>query len=165
MNTANERMKYLRKDLLGMSMEKFGEALGITKSGVSEIEAGRRNVTDQHLRILETQDIRGKRVNIKWLRTGEGEPFKPVPLNEEIRQYFAPLDSLSDEFKTAFADALAELQPEDWEKILDMVKDLRRKAEERRAAREDVTILQAAHQRTDIEIPEGVDTSDDEFFD
>lgn len=168
MNTANERMKYLRKDLLGMSMEKFGDALGITKSGVSEIEAGRRNVTDQHLRLLETQDIKGKRVNIKWLRTGEGEPFKPVPLNEEIRQYFAPLDNLSDEFKTAFADALAELQPEDWERILDMVKDLRRKALERKAAREREeggTLLQAAHQRTDIDIPGDVDTSDDEFFD
>lgn len=29
----------------------------------------------------------------------------------------------------------------------------------------DPTLLQAAHQRTDIEIPEGVDTSDDKFFD
>ncbi len=30
---------------------------------------------------------------------------------------------------------------------------------------DDHLLLNAAHQRTDIEIPEGVDTSDDEFFD
>ena len=158
-----ERLKALRKDMLGLTLEKFGEKLHVGKSAISDIERGRNNLSDQMLFSI----CREFGVNEKWLRTGEGEPFKPVPLNEEIRQYFVPLENLSDEFKTAFADALAELQPEDWEQILDIVKDMKRKAEERRAAREkeDVTILQAAHQRTDIEIPEGVDTSDDEFFD
>ena len=157
-----ERIKELRTKKR-MSQDEFGEKIGLQKSAISRIERGENNPTEQTILSI----CREFGVNETWLRTGEGEPFKPVPLNEEIRQYFVPLENLSDEFKTAFADALAELQPEDWEKILDMVKDLRRKAEERRVAREkeDVTILQAAHQRTDIEIPEGVDTSDDEFFD
>ena len=161
--TINDRIKELRKDRLGLTLDKFGEKIGLKKSALSLIENGRSGATDQTVLAI----CREFGVNETWLRTGEGEPFKPVPLNEEIRQYFAPLDNLSEEFKTAFADALAELQPEDWEKILDIVKDMKRKADERRAAREkeDVTILQAAHQRTDIEIPEGVDTSDDEFFD
>ena len=157
-----ERIRALRTKN-HMSQDEFGAKIGLKRSGLSLIESGRNNPTEQTILSI----CREFGVNEKWLRTGEGEPFKPVPLNEEIRQYFVPLEDLSDEFKTAFADALAELQPEDWEQILDIVKDMKRKAEERRAAREkeDVTILQAAHQRTDVEIPEGVDTSDDEFFD
>ena len=158
----NARLQALRK-MLKLSQKDFGEKLGVSRDVINNAELGRVDMKP----IFVSHLCSTFNVNETWLRTGEGEPFKPVPLNEEIRQYFVPLENLSDEFTTAFADALAELQPEDWEKILDIVKDMKRKADERRAAREkeDVTILQAAHQRTDIEIPEGVDTSDDEFFD
>lgn len=164
MNTANTRMKYLRKELLGMTTIEFGKVLGISNSGVSDIESGRRNVTDQHLRILETQDIKGMRVNTDWLRTGEGEPFVEKTRSEQIREYFSRLDSLSENFKDRFADALAALDESDWEIIDELVDRLKKQGGKRREEGGHL-MLQAAHQRTDIEIPEGVDTSDDEFFD
>lgn len=164
MNTANERMKYLRKELLGMTTIEFGKVLGISNSGVSDIESGRRKVTDQHLRILETQDIKGMHVNTDWLRTGEGEPFVEKTRSEQIREYFSRLDDLSDNFKDRFADALAALDESDWEIIDELVDRLRRQSAEKRAGASG-PMLEAAHQRTDIDIPEGADTSDDEFFD
>ncbi len=66
----NERIKELRK-YLKMNQEDFGKLLGITKSGVSDIESGRRNVTEQHIFMLKSQ----KNVNESWLRDGTGEMF------------------------------------------------------------------------------------------
>lgn len=63
----NERIKELRKSLK-LSQEEFGEAIGLTKSSISNIEKGVRNVTDQHIKLL----VSAFNVNDHWLRTGEG---------------------------------------------------------------------------------------------
>ena len=81
----NERMKLLRTTLK-MSQEEFGKLLGITKSGVSEIESGRRKVTEQHLIMLHNHKI-----NDHWIRTGEGEMFKKQLSNDEISEYIIDL--------------------------------------------------------------------------
>ncbi len=65
----NERMKKIRL-ALGLSQDEFGQRLGISKSGVSDIESGRRKVTDQHIVAL-----RALNVNESWLRDGSGEMF------------------------------------------------------------------------------------------
>ncbi len=81
MNDVNSRFKELRKTC-GKSQEDFGKILGLTKSGVSDIERGRRNVTEQHLIMLK--NWAEKPVNIDWLRTGTGEMFKPLDRKAEI---------------------------------------------------------------------------------
>lgn len=64
----NNRIKKLRSTLK-MTQEDLGKWLGITKSGVSEIEAGRRKVTEQHIIMLVNHGV-----NEQWIRTGE-EPM------------------------------------------------------------------------------------------
>lgn len=66
----NERIKELRK-ALNLTMEKFGERVGVTRSAMSNIENGNRNLTEQMLRSI----CREFSVNEEWLRTGEGEMF------------------------------------------------------------------------------------------
>lgn len=61
----NDRFIFLRK-YLKISQEEMGKALGISKSGVSNIESGQRNVTDKHIKLL----ISSFNVNEKWLRYG-----------------------------------------------------------------------------------------------
>ena len=162
MNTG-ERLKMLRKDKLGLTLEKFGEKLHVGKSAISDIERGRNNLSDQMLYAI----CREFGVNETWLRTGEGKPFVEKSREAQILSYFEPLKDLNDEFKSRFAKALAALDEKDWEIIDELVDRLKRKsAEEREKEQEDSgLLLQAAHKRTDIEIPEGVDTSDDEYFD
>ena len=70
----NERVKNLRK-FLDMSQEEFGKILGISKSGVSDIEAGRRSVTDQHIIMICQNPSLSPVVNPEWLRDGTGEMF------------------------------------------------------------------------------------------
>ncbi len=74
MEEINKRFKQLRKTL-GMSQEEFGKILGIKKSGVCDIEAGRNNVSDRHIIMLKNWNE--KNINEEWLRYGSGEMFKP----------------------------------------------------------------------------------------
>lgn len=73
----NDRMSELRK-YLHLTMESFGEKLGVTRSAISNIESGKRNLTDQMVLSI----CREFNVNEDWLRTGAGEMFLPDPDNE-----------------------------------------------------------------------------------
>lgn len=109
----NERFKELRKTL-GLTQSKFGEILGITTSGVSDIEAGRRNVTEQHLIMLS--NYKDRPINIEWLRTGKGEMFKKLNRQQELAQLTATLfKEEEDSFKSRLIIALAQLNEEEWE--------------------------------------------------
>lgn len=90
---ANERLKFMR-EALGLSQAEFGEIIGLSRSGVSEIESGRRNVTEKHIKMLTLQPVDGKYINEEWLRSGEGTPFKKLSKEEEIASYVE--DLLSD---------------------------------------------------------------------
>lgn len=115
----NDRIKELRK-AMNLSQEKFGELLGITKSGVSDIESGRRKVTDQHAIMLANNGV-----NEEWLRTGKGSMFVPENKNDEISKLFGNvLKSSDDDFKYRLINALAKLDDSGWdnlEKLLDTI--------------------------------------------
>lgn len=67
--TINDRLKHLRK-ALNMGQIEFGKILGLTSSGISDIERGKRSVTEKHLIMLS--NWKERKINIDWLRTGEG---------------------------------------------------------------------------------------------
>lgn len=96
-STINNRLKKVRKEC-GLSQEAFGKILGIKRSGVCDIESGRRNVTEQHLIMLSNQ--RDMNVNIEYLRTGEGDMFKKIPEEDETAVYVSEL--LEDEDNPLF---------------------------------------------------------------
>lgn len=87
MNAINERFIELRK-ACRKSQTDFSKVLGISRSGVADIETGRRNVTEKHLIMLSNWDEYN--VNIEWLRTGKGEMFLPTETDtlEKIRQEY-----------------------------------------------------------------------------
>ncbi len=81
----NNRFKEIREKL-GFSQEKFGEIIGLSKSGISNIESGQRNVTDKHIKLLSSE----LNINPDWLRTGEGEMFNEsdeFSLDEYAKQH------------------------------------------------------------------------------
>ncbi len=115
----NDRIKELRK-AMNLSQEKFGELLGITKSGVSDIESGRRKVTDQHVIMLANNGV-----SEEWLRTGKGSMFIPKSKDEEIAEMLADIQkSGEDSFRHRLISALARLDDDGWdklEKLIDMI--------------------------------------------
>lgn len=91
METINNRFKQLRL-ACKKSQEEFGKILGLTKSGVSDIERGRRSVTNQHIIMLSSWHE--YKVNIEWLRTGDGgldNMFLPPEENDLVAQAAALL--------------------------------------------------------------------------
>lgn len=68
--TQGERIKEIRKTL-GLTLEKFGDKVGVTKQTVSRIENGINNLTEQMTKSI----CREFNVNYIWLTTGEGEMF------------------------------------------------------------------------------------------
>lgn len=73
-----DRVKELRKSL-GLTLEKFGEKLGVGKNAISRIETGKSNLTDQMLKSICNVNWNGKYVNEKWLRYNIGSMFQEPP--------------------------------------------------------------------------------------
>lgn len=69
--TVNDRVKEIRKSE-NLTLEKFGERIGVTKTAISKIELGNRNVTDQMIKSI----CREFGYREEWLRDGI-EPKKP----------------------------------------------------------------------------------------
>lgn len=68
--TENERVKKIRKEL-HLTLDKFGERLGVTKASMSNIENGNRSVTEQMRKAI----CREFNVDYIWLTTGQNEMF------------------------------------------------------------------------------------------
>ena len=106
----NERIKTLRKSL-GLTLEKFGERIGIKKNSLSQIENGKNNVTEQVFKSI----CREFNVNENWLRNGEGKMFLPTDRKSEINKLTQQLlNEESDSFKNRFVNMLANLTVEEW---------------------------------------------------
>lgn len=93
MKGINERIAKVRIEL-GLSMEKFGNHIGINKSSVNAIEKGRNNPSEQTLKLICNEFD----VDPFWLEDGTGEMFTAIP--ESI------IDELVDEFKLDTYDRL-----------------------------------------------------------
>ena len=65
-----ERIKKLR-ETLGLTLESFGEKVGVTRGAISNLEKGNRNLTEQMTKSI----CREFGVDYIWLTTGEGEMF------------------------------------------------------------------------------------------
>ena len=68
--TENERVKLVRNEK-SLTQDDFGNAIGVTRAAIANIENGKRNVTDQMRRSI----CREFGVNEDWLLTGEGDMF------------------------------------------------------------------------------------------
>lgn len=72
--TQGERVKALRKSL-NLTLEKFGERIGLKKNTMSAIETGRNALTEANIKAI----CREFNVNYPWLRDGVGEMFINIP--------------------------------------------------------------------------------------
>jgi transcriptional regulator with XRE-family HTH domain len=67
----HSKIKTIRQSL-GLTQEEFGSLILTKKSAVSEIEAGKRELTHKHIEIL---CMKVPNLNADWLREGVGEMF------------------------------------------------------------------------------------------
>lgn len=117
--TNGERVNEVRKSL-GLTLEKFGEKLGVTKTTISRIEKGVNNLTDQ----MTISICREYNVNYDYLMYGEGEMFDDLPqtiVDELCAQY-----DLND-FDKALVEMYVSLPAGSRERIKEYMKQLVKK--------------------------------------
>lgn len=114
-----ERINYLRKNLLDLTLDKFGDRLGVKKSTLSTLENGKGNVTEQMRRSI----CREFGVSESWLLTGEGDPFVAKTISEEIKEFMEGLD-YDDSFKAKLIALLVRMTPDEWEMLEKMARKL-----------------------------------------
>lgn len=109
----NERIKTLRKTL-NLTLEQFGERVGVTKMTISRIENGKNNVTEQMCKSI----CREFNIREDWLRNGTGEIFEDLSEDEKIASIlgsvFTDTDSEIYDFKMAVFRELGKLDEKDW---------------------------------------------------
>lgn len=122
-----ERVKELRK-ALGLSGEKFGEKIGLKRNSLSQIETGKNNLSEQNILAI----CREFNVNEEWLRTGSGEMFKDMTLDEEIISFVGDIQwDASNTFKKRFISAIAKLNEEEWKVLEKIIVDMASTIEEK----------------------------------
>lgn len=115
----NERIKEIRLKL-GLTQEQFGARIGITKSSVSTMESGKSNPSDQTVLFI----CREYHINETWLRTGEGTPFQPASVEEELEELLRTrFLNRSPEFRQDLFRALRHFDPNgpEWQVIENIV--------------------------------------------
>jgi transcriptional regulator with XRE-family HTH domain len=128
MNTVAERIKYVRKSL-NLTQQKFAERIGTKQNTIAQYEIGRNIPIDPVI----TAICKEFNVNEIWLRTGDGDPFQKVTIEEELGQILGNVLSGDPSSRSRLIRAFSRL-PEDaypWiEKIIvDMARELKAKEE------------------------------------
>lgn len=110
----NTRIKALRK-AEGLTLEKFGERIGITASSCSTIESGKSNPSEQTIRSI----CREFRVREEWLRSGEGSMYMQLTPDQERAVFLASVTvGESSPEVNAFIDALKATPNDDLKTVI-----------------------------------------------
>lgn len=112
--TINERVKEVRMHE-GMTMERFGECIGVQRSAVSKIEKGMVGVSEQVIKLI----CKEFHVSEMWLRSGDGDMIVPEQddfLGMLVKEY--DLDPLRARFMRSFL----ELDTDEMQSVLKFMK-------------------------------------------
>lgn len=125
--TRGDRVKELRKTL-NLTLEKFGEQIGLKKNSLSAIETGRNALTDQTVLSICKTNWNGRYINEEWLRTGNGEMFKELDREQEIALMVSTLfKEESESFKFRFIKALCNMNDAGWDALESFVDEVTNK--------------------------------------
>nr|DAR06181.1 MAG TPA: helix-turn-helix domain protein [Caudoviricetes sp.] len=106
--TQGERVKEVRKSL-DLTLEKFGERLGVTKVAISNIENGNRSLTDQ----MQKSICREFNISEDWLRDGTGDMFVDLSRDLQLARFFGEVQ-IDEGFKKRFISALSTMTVDEW---------------------------------------------------
>lgn len=105
--TENDRIRMLRKEL-NLTLTEFSKKLGITHAALSNIENGKRNVTEQ----MRKSICREFRVDPIWLSTGEGDMF--IDKSIDLIEMLDKLLHSESKFANTLFKIFAQYSLEDW---------------------------------------------------
>ena len=112
----HERIRQVRKSY-GLTLEQFGEKIGLKKSVLSRIENGYSMPQEQTLRLI----CRVFNISYAWLKDGVGEMTAESDEDDAVNRLMLG----TDEFPKRVFRALAAMPPEGWDALRRVVELLR----------------------------------------
>ena len=116
----NSRIKAIRKEIKKngkpISQEEFGYRLGVSRDVIANLERTTNPVapTEQMLKLI----CREFNVNETWLRTGDGDMFNALSMDEQLAFYLGTiLSEQGDTFKKRLIAALSALDESEWSAV------------------------------------------------
>lgn len=123
--TSGERVNAVRRSKK-MTMEQFGEQIGVQKSAISKIEKDKVNLSEQTIKSI----CREFNVNEDWLRTGAGGPENMfIPEDMRYLNTVGRLGNEQNEFKKFCINMLMDLPDKYWDYIYKEFKKFEKKEE------------------------------------
>ena len=116
-----ERIKQLRKNLR-LTQQELADRLQISRSNIATYETGKSNVGEAVVKLI----CREFNVNETWLRTGEGDMFKPVNRDQEIADFMADILKGDPDFRTKLISVMARLSADEWAMLERRARELAR---------------------------------------
>lgn len=115
----DERIKELRK-ALGLTQQKFADAIGVRQNTVAQYEMGRNPPNDTVITLI----CREFNVSEEWLRTGQGEMFKPKSRNEELFEFATKVaEGDPGSIQAQLLAVMARLTDEQWEVLAEVARE------------------------------------------
>lgn len=114
----HDRIRQVRR-YFGLTLEQFGERIGLKKSVLSRIENGYSMPQEQTLRLI----CRVFGVSYAWLKDGVGEMLEEADEDDAVNRLMLG----QDEFPKQVFRALANLPPEGWDalrRVVDLLHDV-----------------------------------------
>ncbi len=115
----DQRIKMIRKSQ-NLTQAEFGERIGIKGNTVTGYETGLRVPSDAIIISI----CREFNINEGWLRTGDGEMFRPTRRNDEITAFFGDILSSDPDFRHRFISVLARMTPNEWAILEAKIKEI-----------------------------------------
>ena len=109
MSSINDRIS-MCIEKSGLNKTAFAKRLGITQPFVSKLCSGASQPSDRTISAI----CREFNVNETWLRTGDGEMFKPVNRDQEIADFMADILKGEPDFRTKLISVMARLSADEW---------------------------------------------------
>lgn len=117
LENVGDRIKALRKKLGNdgkkMSQTEFGKRIGLSQNAITNVENGNNGTSESVILNI----VREFHVNETWLRTGEGEMFRPMTRTNEISAFIGKALKADDDIKQRVIWALSQLDESDWATI------------------------------------------------
>ena len=114
-----ERVKQVRS-YFHLTLEKFGDKLGVTKVAISNIEKGNRNLTTQMAKAICKQF----NVDYIWLTTGKGDMFLEEDEEVELMHYLEEILNTYPNLKNALIKFSKVAKMQDLERLDEIIKEM-----------------------------------------
>lgn len=129
MNSQGERLRELR-NALEIKQGDFAKKISTTQGHISDIENGRKNLSERTIKLICLESWNGQMVSEEWLKNGTGEMFVKASLYEKVYNRFGYIMENSAPSKKAALSILLEMlyavPDEEWEMLMKQFEEIKK---------------------------------------